>query len=306
MARFEADQNGAVISLTTLLPGAAPLPPPREHELDVDEATNAAVIAAFDTDSRSFRLSGGVLTRGGAPVAINPPAPAPSPAEPVPGPKGDPGPQGLPGPQGIPGPPGADWPASWEGVLHLAMGDGNPARALLALSNSAVSVAGPTPTGIGATVGRLVLFRCRAAITVRAVRWHSLTNVAGLYAPAIYRADTGARAWAPGAITTGAAGFQATATGLPITLDADTPYWFGLSTVGTGTTAGFRSLAAPIATSLGLPALPGSLNLVGAARYGQVALVAGAWPAQLPAVAAAAFAAGNTGSVPPFWLDSAP
>lgn len=166
-------------------------------------------------------------------------------------------------------------------------------------------VAGPTPTGIGVTVGRLVLFRHKAEITVNRIRWHSLASVSSLYAAAIYNALTGARVWILDPWNSGAAGWQSSVVNLPVTLAADTPYWFGISAKATGTTAGFRSPASPIANSLGLVSLPGSLSLIGGARFAQVALTAGAWPATLPALAAAAFASGgSTGTVPIVFFDN--
>jgi hypothetical protein len=56
--------------------GQAESPPPAEaNELDVDAAANPDILRAFDTDSLSFALADGVLTRGGEPIEINPPAP---------------------------------------------------------------------------------------------------------------------------------------------------------------------------------------------------------------------------------------
>lgn len=75
-ARFSAAPDGAIVSLTVTLPGAPDLPPAGPNELDCDEATNAATLAAYDTDSRSFTLAGGVLRRSGVVVTINAPGPA--------------------------------------------------------------------------------------------------------------------------------------------------------------------------------------------------------------------------------------
>lgn len=200
---------------------------------------------------------------------------------------------------------GADFP--WEGKLHVAWADGNPFRhgLLWGFQNSAVSVAGPTPTGIGTAVGRLVYFRFRKAITVNRIRYFCVGTVATAYAMAIYRESDGARIWIADPAATVAATWQSILTGLPITLAADTGYWLGLSAKTTGTTAGFRTPASPVASSIGVLTMPGNLNAYGLARFAQVPLVAGAWPTTLPALAAAAFASGGTtGSLPVVFLDN--
>jgi hypothetical protein len=195
----------------------------------------------------------------------------------------------------------------WETRLHVNYGYGAPDHdeVIWAFQNTVASVAGPTPTGIGTAIGRLVFFRFRSAITVNRIRWLSLASLAVNYTAAIYEADTGTRVWILDPWPTGAAGWQATAVALPITLAADKPYWFGVGAKATSTTACFRTPASPIANSLGIVALPGNLNLYGAARYAQVALTLGAWPATLPALAAAVFAsAGTTGTVPLVFFDN--
>jgi hypothetical protein len=73
MARFTATPDGEIVGLTVLLPTATDLPPAGPNELDFDEATNQAILAAFDTDSRAFTLTGGALRRNGVAVVVNPP-----------------------------------------------------------------------------------------------------------------------------------------------------------------------------------------------------------------------------------------
>lgn len=195
--------------------------------------------------------------------------------------------------------------APWRGKVHTLWGDGNPAQQDVnwSFQNTAVSVAAPTPTGIGATVGRLVSCRFETSITVNTLRYFGLASVAN-YTAAIYNGATGARIWT--ATLSVAAGWNAIALGgSAFTLPADTLLWFGIGTTGTGTTAGFRSPASPIANSLGITTLPGNLAQY-LNRFAQVTLVAGAWPATLPSLAAAAFAsAGATGTVPIFFADNA-
>lgn len=200
---------------------------------------------------------------------------------------------------------GGGSPAPWDGVLHVARGDGNPTQpaVMFGFQNTVVSVAGPTPTGIGTGVGRLVQFRFRNAITIATIRYFGVATVSNAYTMALYKAS-GARVWLLDPTNTTAATWTAITAGLPITIGANEAYWFGLGAKVTGTTSGFRSPASPIASSLGVTTIPGSLANFGV-RFAQVALTAGAWPVTLPALAAAAFAsAGTTGTLPIIFLDS--
>lgn len=196
--------------------------------------------------------------------------------------------------------------APWRGKVHTLWGDGNPAQQDInwSFQNTAVSVAAPTPTGVGTTVGRLVSCRYETAITVNTLRYFAVAAVASLYTMAIYNGATGARVWT--ATVSTAVGWNAiNVSATPFTLAADTLYWYGLGAAAAGTTAAFRTAVPPIASSLGLTSLPGNLNLY-ATRFAQVTLVAGAWPATLPALAAAAFASGgSTGTLPIVFADNA-
>lgn len=75
MLRFVAAENGSIAHVIRPEPGYALPDPPHPNELDVDAVTNPDILVAWDTDSLSFALEEGVLTRNGAPVTINPPAP---------------------------------------------------------------------------------------------------------------------------------------------------------------------------------------------------------------------------------------
>jgi hypothetical protein len=189
----------------------------------------------------------------------------------------------------------------WEGKVHVAMFSGDPLEEVLSnLSNNTTISPTVTPTNITATVGRIVAFRCKTAITVTTIRWYGIGAVSNIYTAAIYRDSDGARLWNPGAISTTAnAWSNNTAGGLPLTFAADTLYWFGIGANTTGTTAGFCTPALPRVASFGLatPAWAG-LSTIGM-RFCQVALTAGAWPATLPTkVNAAAW----TGFIPVFYL----
>lgn len=191
--------------------------------------------------------------------------------------------------------------APWRGKLHALWGDGNPAQQdiLWAFQSSAVSVAGPTPTAIATTIGRLTMFRFEQAITVVNIRYFGVAATTNLYTMAVYSGTT--RLWTA-TISTAAAAWTSIAASF--TIPADTQCWFGLGAAVVGTVAGFRSPTAPITSSLGI-VMPGSLNTYGM-RYAQVALTAGAWPVTLPAIATAAFASGGTsGTLPVVFADFA-
>lgn len=192
----------------------------------------------------------------------------------------------------------------WEGILVAAYGDGNPLTPDVhwGFQNTVASVAAPTQTGIGTAIGRIQRFVLRTPITVNRLRYFGLAAVAAGYTFAVYRGDTGARLFMVDPLPVAIGWNAVTIAG--VVLPANVPLWVGIGAKATGTVAAFRSPAAPIASSLGLATLPGSLNNLGP-RYGQVALTAGAWPATLPAVAAAAYAsAGATGTIPIFFLDN--
>jgi hypothetical protein len=136
------------------------------------------------------------------------------------------------------------------------------------------------------------------------IRYFGLATVSSLYTLAFYNASSLARVWMSDPLNV-VAGWQTVTAGFPVTFAAGQGYWMGLGAKSTGTTSGFRSPASPIASSLGLAAIPGNLANFGL-RFAQVALTAGAWPATLPTLADAVFAsAGATGTLPIAFLDNA-
>jgi hypothetical protein len=180
------------------------------------------------------------------------------------------------------------------------MFDGNPlAEPLQYLSNNTTISPTITPTNIGVAVGRLRAFRFKTAITIANISYYGVGAVSNAYTTAIYRDSDGARLWLLDPTNTTANTWTSTAVGLPITLAADTLYWFGIGTKVTGTTAGFCGPALPRVASYGLAAPNfAGLSTVGL-RFCQVTLSAGAWPVTLPAkVNAGAW----TGFLPVFFL----
>ena len=191
---------------------------------------------------------------------------------------------------------------SWYGKFYGTRGDCNPMTQ--ALHENMLSVLGPTPTGIGITTGRCVQFTPPANITVTYVRLFGVGATTSLYKFAIYPVGAGsAKTWDSGTITTVANAWNNIAASF--TLTAGTKYWWCVTTVATGTTAGFRSDAAPLGTNYwGAAAVPIGNSSQGLPVYAQFTVTSpGVFPATLPAVAAAAYAAGTTGSVPFGWLD---
>ncbi|MBI5793571.1 hypothetical protein HZA87_00580 [Candidatus Uhrbacteria bacterium] len=193
----------------------------------------------------------------------------------------------------------------WAGVLHATMGDGNSiyvARSMEVLN----TVAGPTPTGIGTTVARCVGYRSAYAITVNRVRLLGVGATTNLYKFAVYPRGTGAaRLWESGTVTSAANTWLSISAATPFSLSANTDYWFCVSAVTTGTTAGFRSMPAPINTiQYNADNSPLGNRSLGLPVFVQFAVTAGAFPATLPAVVAAAYAGGSTGSVPFAFFDN--
>jgi len=192
----------------------------------------------------------------------------------------------------------------WYGVLYSNQNDCDP-REMIREWNM-LSVAGPTPTGITASLARCIMFTPPANITVNRIRLFGVGSTTNLYKFAIYAVGAGnAKLWDSGTVTTAANTWLNIATGLPITLTAGTRYWFCVTAVTTGTTAGFRSMAAPLGTTFwGAAAAPiGALSL-SLPVCAQFAVSVGVFPATLPAVAAAAYSGGTTGSVPFALLDN--
>lgn len=191
----------------------------------------------------------------------------------------------------------------WYGVLHATMADCNPIDQANLMHVTAV--AGPSPTGVTASIARCVLFKNPYSITIRHVRLFGIGATTGLYKFAIYPKTVGsARTWESGAINSAVNTWLDITAGLPITLPIG-EYWFCVAVTATGTTAGFRSQPAPLGTNhWGTSVAPlGSRNL-GLPEYVQFAVTAGAFPVILPSLVAASYAGGATGTVPFAWLDS--
>jgi hypothetical protein len=192
---------------------------------------------------------------------------------------------------------------SWYGKFYGARGDCDPVTQ--AYHENMLAVAGPTPTGITASLARVVMFTPPANITVTNIRVFGVGATTNLYKFAIYPVGAGsAKTWDSGTVTTAANTWLDITTGTPFTLTAGVKYWWCVTVVSTGTTAGFRSEAAPLGTNFyGANAAPLGGTSLGLPIYAQFAVSTGVFPATLPAVAAAAYSGGTTGSVPFGYLD---
>jgi hypothetical protein len=213
------------------------------------------------------------------------------------------GTQGTQGNQGNQGVAGAPNP-SWYGALYSTVGDCDPVEQ--AREEQMLAISGPTPTGVGTAIARCVQFTPPANITINRIRLFGVGSTTSLYKFAIYAVGIGnAKLWDSGTVTTAANTWLNLSAGLPITLTAGVRYWFCVTVVNTGTTAGFRSPASPLGTVYwaadAVPLGSRSLNLP---VYAQFTVASGVFPSTLPAIAAAAYAAGTTGSVPFAWLDN--
>jgi hypothetical protein len=190
----------------------------------------------------------------------------------------------------------------WYGALYAARGNCDPI--LQADYHDMLAVAGPTPTAITASIARCVMFRPPAAMSCVRVRLLGVGAVSSIYKFAIYPVGAGAsRLWESGTVTSAANTWNAIT--CSFSLAANTNYWWCVTVTTTGTTAGFRSPAAPTGTNMwGANAAPLGNRSMGLPTCAQFAVTSGAFPATLPSVAAAAYAGGTTGTVPFGYLDA--
>jgi len=191
----------------------------------------------------------------------------------------------------------------WYGILHTNYGDCDPQKSLLL--HTMAAVAGPTPTNIGTSVARCVQFTSPANITVNRVKMFGVGATSGLYKLAIYPVGLGSSKIWEATVNSAANTWMVYAGSGPFSLVAETKYWFCVTVTATGTTAGFRSLAAPLGTAF----WSADNSVIGGRSFSlpvfaQFAVTGGAFPATLPAIVAAAYAAGTTGSVPFALLDN--
>ncbi len=191
---------------------------------------------------------------------------------------------------------------SWYGVLYSNQNDCNPNEVFREWNM--LAVAGPTPTDITVSLARAVMFTPPANMTCIKVRLFGIGITTSLYKFAIYPVGTGsAKLWDSGTVTTAANTWLNVVTNFALV--AGTKYWFCVTAVATGTTAGFRSMPAPLGTTFwGANVAPiGNRNL-SIPVFVQFAVSTGVFPATLPAIAAAAYSNGTTGTVPFALLDS--
>ena len=195
----------------------------------------------------------------------------------------------------------------WHGVLYAAEGDCDPHRMLREWQTSC-SVYGPTPTQIGMSIARCVMFVPPRNMTLNRVHLFGVASTSALYKFAIYPTTPGgAKLWDSNTVAGASNTWVTISYGLPVSLVAGTPYWFCVTAAGTGATPGFRSRGAqPGSAFWG----PGTYPLGGRGllfpEYGQFSVSVGTFPGTLPTVGAAtSYANLAYGSVPYALLDSA-
>lgn len=180
-----------------------------------------------------------------------------------------------------------------------AAGQGDPAR--MAREMDMGGVAGPTPAGITATVVRAVKFRLPHSLTLSQVSLFGVGAAATGYIFGILPVTPGgARLWVSAAISAAANAWNNIPVSPTVLLQANTDYWFCVSNNNsTGATSGYRSPPSPLGTAqFGAGAAPLGGRSLGISEYAQFATTAGAMPTTTPAIAAAAYAGGATGTVP--------
>lgn len=182
-----------------------------------------------------------------------------------------------------------------DGTCFVAFADGDPAQA--AWHYTMATTTKPTPTEVGTSIARCVKFRLPKAITAANLRVFSIA-VTALYRFAIYDAVTGNRLWESGTVTTVANDWN-TLSLSNLALDANKDYWFCMTVSGTGTTSAFRTFyATSHANFYGAANSPIGALSIGMAIFAQFAVSSGNFPTTLPALAAAAYATADTGSLP--------
>ena len=203
----------------------------------------------------------------------------------------------------------------WHGVFYGNYGDCDPIALCYLWNMNAVS--GPTPTNIGTTIARCVQFTPPVNTIIWRVRMFGVGATSGLYAIAIYPVGTGSsKLWEVSSINSAVNTWMIyQGTPSPIILVGGTKYWFCIRALGTGTTAGFKSMHAPLGTNFWgadkfcYPSFwdPATKPL-SVPVFCQFTTSAGGpptlFPDLLPVVAAAAYAGGATGSVPFAFLDT--
>jgi hypothetical protein len=191
---------------------------------------------------------------------------------------------------------------SWYGTLYSNQNDCNPNEVFREWNM--LAVAAPTPTNITASLSRCVMFTPPANMTILTVRTFGIATTSALYKFAIYPVGTGSsKLWDSGLVSTAANVWNGMATSTAIT--AGTQYWFCVTVVNTGTTAGFRSMPAPLGTAFwGANAAPVGNRALSIPVFAQFAVSSGVFPATLPTIASAAYSGSTTGSVPFALLDS--
>lgn len=135
------------------------------------------------------------------------------------------------------------WVRTGTNVLYAAWADGNPIRADELLASDGTS---PTRSQIAGSIARLVSFRLPRDLSVTKVLLWGTGTQTGVYGVAIYRASDGARLWQVNPFDVVAGSWAQLTANLPLTLLANTKYFFGLMASGSGSNNQIRCGPAPL------------------------------------------------------------
>lgn len=197
-------------------------------------------------------------------------------------------------------------PSAWSTKV-ICVGDiTEPARNVFDMQRAGNVAA--TPTNIGTTVARCMLFVPESDITVNRIRWYGVGATTSVYRVAIYRYSDLARLTSELAITT-VANAWGSVDASALALTGGVVYFAAVAVNATGTTAGMAAIGGTVAATTGqiqtAPAsLPGNLDPAQGYLHNyafQFAVTAGALPN--PAATLAAQAAW-TGGFPALFLDN--
>ncbi|MCP9494283.1 MAG: hypothetical protein MSG64_07495 [Pyrinomonadaceae bacterium MAG19_C2-C3] len=194
----------------------------------------------------------------------------------------------------------AEVPA-WHGVLYAARGNCDPHRGAAMLDMGAVL--GPTPSNLTPSIARCVKFRPPATINVATVHLFAVAASSAVSRFAIYRAGDRVLVWDSGVTATATNAWLSFVTNFILAANAN--HWFSFSVSANGSTASFRTPPAPLsANQWGTDTAPLGDNDLGLPVLAQFAVTNGVFPAVMPALTAAAYAGGATGSVPVAFLSA--
>lgn len=194
------------------------------------------------------------------------------------------------------------WVTTGAGSLYVARGDGDPNRSVNEPNISTAIGNSFTPTNLSTTRVLMVRFRLPKDLSVSNVRSFAAGASTNILNVAIYETSVGGnRLWTSGTFSTTTSAWLNITANLPVSLTANTNYWFAISTTAASSTNVFNTLpvfnnAAFWGSASGNPLAGRSIGLP---EYAQFATTSGSLPSTLGTLVDAAIGCG----VPVFYLE---